>query len=53
MGPLWMWIFDGSAGPKAGSCAVELVGWDEKVGAKSVSDGLFVGLLYLAVKVKQ
>lgn len=53
MGPLWMWNFDGSAGPKARSCAVELEGWDGKVGAKSVTVGLSVGLLHLAVKVKQ
>lgn len=42
MGSLWMWNFHGSAGPEARTSAVELVGWDGKVGAKSVIVGLFL-----------
>lgn len=53
MAPLWMWNFHGSAGPEARTCAVELVGWDGKVNARSVIVSLFVGLLHLTVKVKQ
>lgn len=53
VGPLWMWNFRDSTGPEARTCAVELVGWDGKVGAKSVIVSLFVGLLHLTGEVKQ